>query len=39
MKLKYSKDLVELWYKQEKLVKLRKYKEADVVKAKADILE
>lgn len=39
LKLKYSKDLVELRYKQEKLVKLRKYKQADTVKAKADILE
>ena len=34
--MKYSKELIELRYKQDKLTKLQKYEDAEVVKQKAD---
>jgi hypothetical protein len=38
-KMKYSKDLLELRFKERKLVKSKNYEEAEKVKAKADLLE
>lgn len=38
-KMKYSKDLIEFRYKEEKLTKLKKYEEAEGIKEKADLLE
>jgi hypothetical protein len=37
--MKYSKDLLELRFKEKKLVKSKNYEEAEKVKAKADLLE
>ena len=38
-KLKFSKDLIELRDKEAKLVKMKKYDDAEKVKMKADLLE
>ena len=38
-KMKFSKDLIELWDKEVKLVKMKRYEEAEKVKMKADLLE
>ena len=38
-KMKYSKDLIELRDKEQKLVKMKRYEEAEKVKMKADLLE
>ena len=38
-KMKFSKDLIELRDKEAKLVKMKKYDEAEKVKMKADLLE
>ena len=38
-KMKFSKELIEMRSKEEKLVKLKNYKEAEKIKMKADILE
>ncbi|CAI2369820.1 unnamed protein product [Moneuplotes crassus] len=38
-KMKFSKDLIELRDKEAKLVKLKRYEEAEKVKMKADLLE
>lgn len=38
-KMKYSKDLIELRSKEQKLVKMKRYEEAEKVKMKADLLE
>lgn len=38
-KLKYSKDLLELRDKEGKLVRAKRYEEAERVKMKADLLE
>ena len=37
--MKYSKDLIELRDKESKLVKAKRYEEAERVKMKADLLE
>jgi hypothetical protein len=37
--MKFSKELIELRAKEETLVKLKNYKEAEKVKIKADMLE
>lgn len=37
--MKYSKDLLELRDKEAKLVKVKRYEEAERVKMKADLLE
>jgi hypothetical protein len=37
--MKYSKDLIELRDKEQKLVKMKRYEEAEKVKMKADLLE
>ena len=37
--MKFSKDLIELWDKEVKLVKMKRYEEAEKVKMKADLLE
>lgn len=37
--MKFSKELIEMRSKEEKLVKLKNYKEAEKVKMKADMLE
>ena len=37
--MKFSKDLIELRDKEAKLVKMKKYDEAEKVKMKADLLE
>jgi hypothetical protein len=37
--MKFSKDLLELRHKENLLVKMKKYDEADKIKVKADILE
>lgn len=38
-KMKFSKDLLELRHKEEKLIKLHKFDEAEMIKEKADKLE
>jgi len=38
-KIKYSKYLIELRDKEQKLVKMKRYEEAEKVKMKADLLE
>jgi hypothetical protein len=38
-KMKFSKDLLELRDKERKLVKLKRYQEAEKIKAKTDLLE
>ncbi len=38
-KMKYSRDLLELRDKESKLVKAKRYEEAERVKLKADLLE
>ena len=38
-KMKFSKDLLELRDKEQKLVKMKRYEEAEKVKMKADLLE
>ena len=38
-KMKFSKDLIELRDKESKLVKMKRYEEAEKVKMKADLLE
>jgi len=38
-KMKFSKDLLELRDKESKLVRLKRYEEAEKVKQKADLLE
>jgi len=38
-KMKFSKDLLELRDKEAKLVKMKRYEEAEKVKMKADLLE
>lgn len=38
-KMKFSKDLIELWDWEAKLVKSKRYEEAEKVKMKADLLE
>lgn len=37
--MKFSKDLLELRQKEAKLVKMKRYEEAEKVKMKADLLE
>jgi hypothetical protein len=37
--MKFSKDLIELRDKEQKLVKMKKYDDAEKVKMKADLLE
>jgi len=37
--MKFSKDLIELRDKESKLVKMKKYDEAEKIKMKADLLE
>ena len=37
--MKFSKDLIELRDKEAKLVKMKKYDDAEKVKMKADLLE
>ena len=37
--MKFSKDLLELRNKEAKLVKMKKYDEAEKIKMKADLLE
>lgn len=37
--MKFSKDLLELRDKENKLVKMKRYEEAEKVKMKADLLE
>lgn len=37
--MKFSKDLLELRQKENKLVKMKRYEEAEKVKMKADLLE
>lgn len=37
--MKFSKDLLELRDKESKLVKMKRYEEAEKVKMKADLLE
>jgi len=37
--MKFSKDLLELRAKEAKLVKMKRYEEAEKVKMKADLLE
>ena len=39
VKMKFSKALLELRKKEQTLVRLKKYDEAEVVKSKADLLE
>lgn len=37
--MKFSKDLLELRDKEQKLVKVKRYEEAEKIKMKADLLE
>ncbi len=37
--MKFSKDLLELWDKERKLVRMKRYEEAEKIKMKADLLE
>lgn len=37
--MKYSRDLLELRDKESKLVKVKRYEEAEKIKMKADLLE
>ena len=37
--MKFSRDLIELRYKEQKLVKMKRYEEAEKIKMKADLLE
>lgn len=37
--MKFSKDLIELRDKEAKLVKMKRYEEAEKIKMKADLLE
>ena len=38
-RMKYSRDLLELRDKEQKLVKVKRYEEAEKIKMKADLLE
>lgn len=38
-KMKFSKELIEMRSKEDKLVKLKNYREAEKIKMKADMLE
>ena len=37
--MKFSRDLIELRDKEQKLVKMKRYEEAEKIKMKADLLE